>query len=192
MVGEVEMRCSTFPAPIPIPVSVPGLETVVAVEGEDDDREGGEEARGAGKSSEGKSSPFHDLEEGKMRVEAWGVGVLGDEGGEVRGVRVWKWTCAADGVWAGDLRGDVGGVVYLVVVGGDVEGAARGVALVKTCSMSSNVLPTIVCSARSTWNVVDITSPCSYVVSVERNCNKARGPDLHTRTIKTLYANHSP
>ena len=47
--------------------------------------EGREEVRGAGKSSEGKSSP---LEEGKMRVEALGVGVLGDEGGEVRGVGV--------------------------------------------------------------------------------------------------------
>jgi hypothetical protein len=57
MVGEVEMRYSAFPVPIPIPVSVPGVETVAAVEGEDDDREGGEEARGAGKSSKGESVP---------------------------------------------------------------------------------------------------------------------------------------
>ena len=76
--------------------------------------EGREEARGAGKSSEGKSSP---LEEGKMHVEALGVGVPGDEGGEVRGVGVWKWTCALDGVWAGDLRRDIGGVMYPVIVG---------------------------------------------------------------------------
>jgi hypothetical protein len=156
MVGEVEMRCSTSPVPIPIPVSVPRVETVAAVEEEGGDREGGEEARGAGKSSEGESSPFYDLEEGKMRVEALGVGVLGDEGGEVRGVGVWKWTCAADRVWARDLRGDVGGVVYPVVAGGGVEGAARGAASAKTCSMSSNASPTIVCSSRSTWNVVAI------------------------------------
>jgi hypothetical protein len=133
--------------------------------------EGREEAIGAGKSSEGKYSP---LEEGKMRVEALGVGVLGDEGGEVHGVGVWKWTCASDGVWAGDLRGDVGGVVYPVVVGGGVEGAARGAASAKTRSMSFNASPTIVCSARSTSNVVDITSPCSYVVSVEHDWNMAR------------------
>jgi hypothetical protein len=113
------------------------------------------------------------LEEWKMHVEALGVGVLGDEGGEVCGVGVWKWMCASDGVWAGDLWGDVRGVVYPVIVWGGVEGAARGAALAKTCSMLSNTLPTIVCSSQSTSNIVDITFPCTYMVSVERNWNKA-------------------
>jgi hypothetical protein len=45
-----------------------------------------------------------------------------------------------------DLKGDVGGVMYPVVIGDGIEGA---VALAKTCSISSNVLPTIVCSAPS-------------------------------------------
>jgi hypothetical protein len=123
MVGEVEMRCSAFPVPIPIPVSVPGVETVAAVKGEDGDREGREEARGAGNSSGGKSSPFHDLEEGKMRVEGLGVGVLGDGGGEVCGVGVWKWTCAADGVGRRFTRGRRGSRVPGRRRGG-VEGAA--------------------------------------------------------------------
>ena len=151
MVGEVDISCSAF-----ILESVPcsGLWVWVEVG----------KGRGAGKSREGKSSPLHDLEEGKTRVEALGVGALGDEGG----VGVWKWTCVSDGVWAGDFRvvelaGDVGGVVYpvivivIVIVGGGVEGAARGTAAsAKTRSMSSSASPTMVCSARSTSNVVDI------------------------------------
>ena len=147
MVGEVDISCSAF---ILESVLCSGLWVEVG------------EGRGAGKSREGKSSPLHDLEEGKTRVEALGVGALGDEGG----VGVWKWTCVSDRVWAGDFRvvelpGDVGGVVYpvivIVIVGGGVEGAARGTAAsAKTRSMSSSASPTIVCSARSTSKVVDI------------------------------------
>jgi hypothetical protein len=48
-------------------------------------------------------------------------------------------------VWAGGM--------YLVVIGGGVEGAVRGVVSAKTRSISSNASPMIVCSAQSTSNV---------------------------------------
>jgi hypothetical protein len=124
---------------------------------------------GEGESNEGKSSAPTD-DDGKVRREALGVGVLGEGGGEVHGVGVWKCTV---GVWRAlrgvEVEGDVGGVVYpevvVVVVGGGVDG---GAASSKTRSMSSSASPTMACNAWSTSNVVILVS--LVPVAMKNNC----------------------
>jgi hypothetical protein len=149
MTGDVEIKCSASVESVPVPGDW------VWIEG------------GEGESNEGKSSA--PTGEGKVRREALGVGVLGEGGGEVHGVGVWK--CVV-GVWRAlrgvEVEGDVGGVVYpevVVVVGGGVDG---GAASSKTRSMSSSASPTMVCNARSTSNVVILVS--LVPVAMKNNC----------------------
>ena len=140
MTGDVEIKCSASVESVPVPGNWVWIE------------------EGEGESNEGKSSAPTD--EGKVRREALGVGVLGEGGGEVHGVGVWKcmvgvWRL----LWCVEVEGDVGGVVYpeviVVVVGGGVDG---GAASTKTRSMSSSASPTMACNARSTSNVVILVS----------------------------------